>query len=478
MHISDYVTQDAVGLASLVSTGAVSPREVASAARSAAARLNAELNAFVEIWHDEPLADSGPFLGVPFAIKDIGITARGKRLEFGSRLAAGAVMEDDSDLMRRFRAAGFTTIGRTATPEFAISTTTEPDFGGPTLNPWDRTRSAGGSSGGAAVAVAAGVVPVAHATDAGGSIRIPASSIGLVGLKPSRGRVCMGPALDEIWGGLATQFVLSRTVRDSAALLDLLEGPNTGEPFEIVRPAGRYADAIRRPPRSLRIGCMVHPLNGRRSAPSVVAVIDRTAKLLESLGHAVEPATLDPGVSWEAYALATGRYWITHTAFLIRQISALTGRPVDETTLEPASLAVYRQGLKTSAIDLIEAGAVRNTITRAIGSFFERYDLLLTPTMPDLPLPVGALHEGAEGLDGLGWVQRVVDHAPFSGLFNMSGTPALSLPLGHDPHSGLPVGMQFATRFGAEDVLLQLATQLESAAPWTSRRPPISAASL
>ncbi|MGV6876294.1 amidase [Pseudochelatococcus sp. B33] len=475
MDISEYVTQDSVGLAALVSTGAVSPAELADTARSAARLVNAELNAFVEIWDDEPLADNGPFKGVPFAVKEIGLTVKDRRLEFASRLAAGTVMPEDSDLMRRFRKAGFTAIGRTTMPEFAMSTTTEPVFGGPTLNPWDKTRSAGGSSGGAAVAVAAGVVPVAHATDAGGSIRIPASCTGVVGLKPSRGRVSMGPALDEVWGGLASQFVLSRSVRDSAALLDCLEGPNVGEPFELARPATPYAELIQRSPRKLRIGYMVHPLNGKRSAASIVSAAEQTARTLDTLGHEVEPVTLDPGISWEAYALATGRYWTAYNASFIQWLSGLTGRPVDESTVEPASLAVYRQGLETKAVDLIEAGSVRNMITRSIGTFFERFDILLTPTLPDLPLPIGALHDGAEHLDGVGWVRRVLDHAPFSGLFNMSGTPAISLPLNQDPHSGLPIGMQFAARFGAEDILLQLAAQLEAAAPWSGRKPPYSA---
>jgi amidase len=478
MKPSDYAAHDATGLAALVADRQVSGDELAKTARHLADKLNPTINAFVEIWHDEPVAADGPFSGVPIAIKDIGLTAAGRRTEFGSSLAAGLVMEQDSDLMKRFRAAGFTTVGRTAIPEFAMSTTTEPVFGGPTRNPWDLGRSAGGSSGGAAAAVAAGIVPVAHATDAGGSIRVPASSTGLVGLKPSRGRVSMGPHLDEIWGGLATQFVLTRSVRDSAALLDVLEGPSVGEPFEIARPSSRYDEVIHRPPRPLRIGCMVHPQNGARSAEPVVAAFDGTMRLLEDLGHHVEVVAFDTGVSWEAYALATGHYWVTYNAAFMQLLSKMTDRPVDRSTVEPASLAVYRQGLVTSAVALIDAGSVRNTITRAVGSYFCKYDLLLTPTLPDLPLPLGNLHADVDQLDGLGWVRRVLDHAPFSGVFNMSGTPAISLPLGNDTETGLPTGMQFSARFGAEDVLLQLAAQLEAAVPWRGRRPPVWAGSL
>lgn len=467
----EYVAHDAVGLAAIISSREISPAELADLARTVAERLNPSINAFVEIWNDEPVGAGGPFAGVPLAIKDIGLTVAGRRTEFGSRLAAGMKMEQDSDLMTRFRAAGFTAIGRTAIPEFAMSTTTEPSFGGPTRNPWNLERSAGGSSGGAAAAVAAGIVPIAHATDAGGSIRVPASSTGLVGLKPSRGRVSMGPGLDEIWGGLASQFVLSRSVRDSAALLDVLEGPNVGEPFEIARPLVPYAETLDRPPRPLRIGCMAHPLNGARTAKPVLAAFENTITLLAGLGHQVEEVVLDVGVSWEAYARATGCYWITYNAAFMQWLSIEHDRPVDLTTVELASLAVYQQGLVTSAVQLIDAGAVRNSVTRSIGRYFGSYDLLLTPTLPELPTPLGVLHADVDHLDGMGWVNRVLDHAAFSGLFNMSGTPAISLPLGHDTGTELPIGMQFAARFGAEDVLLQLAAQLESATPWASRKP-------
>lgn len=469
----EYAEQDAVGLAALISGGQVSTEEVAQAARHAAARLNPEINAFVEIWDDDSVGTTGPFAGVPFAVKDIGLTVAGRKIEFGSRLAEGLRMEQDSDLMTRFRSAGFTAIGRTAIPEFAMSTTTEPVFGGPTRNPWDLARSAGGSSGGAAAAVAAGIVPIAHATDAGGSIRVPAASTGLVGLKPSRGRVSFGPGLDEIWGGLATQFVLTKTVRDSAAILDVLHGPNVGEPFEISGPSQPYAELLERPGGPLRIGYMAHPLNGRRSAARIVAALDATLRTLEGMGHHVEEAVFDVGASWDAYAAATGTFWVAHNAAFMEWLSSTLDRPIDLGTVEPTTLAVYRQGAGTSAIQLIDAGGIRNAITRAVGRLFSRYDVLVTPSLPDLPIPLGRLHADVDDLDGSGWVARVLDHAAFSGIFNMSGTPAISLPLAHDEASGLPIGMQFAARFGAEDVLLQLAAQLEIAAPWASRKPAV-----
>jgi amidase len=471
MRSSEYATYDATGLSQLVQKGEVSSSEVVQASLSLAEKLNPEINALVEVWWDDPIQSGGPFAGVPFVVKDIGLTAAGRKMEFGSRLARGLRFEEDSDLMGRFRRAGLTAVGRSAIPEFAASVTTEPVLGGPVHNPWNLNRSAGGSSGGAAAAVAAGIVPLAHATDAGGSIRVPASCTGLVGLKPSRGRVAMGPAMDEVWGGLAAQFVLTRSVRDSATLLDLLEGPNVGEPFIIARPAEPYLQAIDQASKPLRIGYLEHPANGNCTAEPVARVLSDTAYLLQQLGHHVEPATFDLGVSWEAFTVAVGRYWIAHNAAFMRFLASATARSVDLTTVEPATLAMFHQGSVLKAIDLIAAAEIRNQVTRAVGRFHTGYDVLLTPTLPNLPMPLGRLHAGVDDLDGLGWVARVLDSAPFSSLANMSGTPAISLPLGQDSATGLPIGMQFGAGFGKEDVLLRLAAELERAAPWAERHP-------
>jgi amidase len=471
MNPSDYASQDATGLRELVRRKETCARELADVALRVTEALNPRINALVEIWRDEPLASAGAFAGAPFVVKDIGLTTQGRKTEFGSRLALDLRFSADSDLMGRFRRAGFTALGRSAIPEFAMSVATEPLIGGPTRNPWNLSRSAGGSSGGAAAAVAAGLVPVAHATDAGGSIRVPASCTGLVGLKPSRGRVAMGPALDEIWGGLATQFVLTRSVRDSAALLDVLAGANVGDPFEIAPPQRPYASEIGQPSRPLRIGYMEAPPNGGRTAAPVAKSLGEAARLLERLGHHVEGVEMDMGVSWEAFALAVGRYWITYNAAFMAFLAAKTGRAVDLSTVEPTSLAVYRQGMEARAVDLIAAGDVRNQVTRALGRYFINHDLLLTPTLPDLPAPLGQLHGGAEALDGLGWVSRVLDAAPFSSLANMTGSPAISLPLGFDDATCLPIGVQLAAGFGRENLLLRLAADLERAAPWVDRRP-------
>lgn len=469
----DYASYDAIGLSGLIGDKQVSKDEVVQAAIDLAEKLNPKINAFVEIWPNVPIATTGPFAGIPFTVKDIGLTVQGRKIEFGSRLAQGLRPDADSDLMKRFRRGGLTAIGRSTVPEFAMSVTTEPALGGATRNPWDLTRSAGGSSGGAAAGVAAGIVPIAHATDAGGSIRVPASATGLVGLKPSRARVAMGPALDEVWGGLASQFVLTKSVRDCAALLDLLQGPNIGEPFEIVRPTRSYLKVLSEAPTSLKIAYVEHPANGLKTAEPVLQVLQDTVQTLEALGHHVEPVAIDLGASWDAFSLAVGRFWIAYNAAFMKSLSSLTGRPVDSSTVETASLAVFRQGSALSAIELIEAAEIRNSITRAAGRYYTRFDVLLTPTLPCLPMPLGLLHSEIDALDGLGWVAKVLNSAPFSSLANMSGTPAISLPLGHDAASGLPIGMQFGAAFGREDVLLQLAAELEHAAPWHGRRPPI-----
>lgn len=475
MKVRDYANHDATALAGLISAGEISAQEVRVAALEAAEEVNPHINAMVEVWPDEALSGDGAFRGVPFVVKDIGLMVAGRKTEFGSRLAQGFRFDMDSDLMRRFRTGGLTPIGRTAIPEFATSVATEPLVGGPTCNPWNPAYSAGGSSGGAAAAVAAGIVPVAHATDGGGSIRVPASATGLVGLKPSRGRVAMGPAVDEIWGGLATQFVLTRSVSDAASVLDQLQGPNAGEPFEISAPAGPYSPP--RPPGRLRIGLCQNPLNGARTTEPVLKVLAETAACLEELGHVVEPVTLQVGVSWEAFALATSRFWAVHTASAIEWIKGETGRPVNDSTLEPVNLALHSLGRSLGALDLVAADQTRNRIARHYARHFQQHDLLLSPTLPDLTGRLGTLHADVDHLDGLAWLVRVLNEAPFSGIANMTGTPAISLPLGHDEKSGLPIGMQFAGRFGAEDVLLSLASQLEQARPWAARRPIIYAGS-
>ncbi|MBH1937589.1 amidase [Streptomyces sp. AV19] len=475
MKRSEYVSFDAVGLADLVARGEVSPPELEQAALAAADAVNPRINAVVETWpgEDVPVPGSTPLAGVPFLIKDLGVTMAGKRAELGSRLAAGVPARADSSLMRRFRRAGLVTFGRTSSPEMGFSLTTEPVLHGATLNPWDTTRSAGGSSGGAAAAVAAGIVPVAHATDAGGSIRVPAAYNGLFGLKSTRARVSPGPDVDEAYSGLAVHGSVSRTVRDSAALLDRIQGPEAGDAYVAPRPVRPYLDEVSRHPGSLRIGVLTRPWGGRATTAPVADAVARTVALLERLGHRVEEATVELGASWEEFVVGNARLWCAHLTAMANDLAAALGRTVDAGTLEPVLLACYAYGRRMTAEDLVNAFALRNKVSRSLGRHFSDYDVLLTPTLPELPLPLGSYDDGIEQLDAPGWLDRLFDRAPFAAVFNIAGTPAMSVPLESDPVTGLPVGMQFAAGYGQDDVLFRLAGQLERARPWSGRVPEV-----
>ncbi|MFE1173248.1 amidase [Streptomyces sp. NPDC058773] len=484
MKLSEYVTHDAVGLAELVARGEVTGAELETAALEAVDAVNPLINAVVETWPaergegaGETPAGSASLAGVPFLVKDLGVTVAGKRVELGSRLAEGTVAPADSHLMRRFRESGLATIGRTTTPEFAYGITTEAVLYGPTRNPWDLDRSPGGSSGGSAAAVAAGVVPIAHGTDAAGSIRIPAAGTGLFGLKPTRGRVSMGPDADEIFNGLAVQGGVSRTVRDSAALLDRIQGPESGDPYFAAPPCRPYAEEITRDPGSLRVGVIAQGGGRRHTEGPVLDALSRAAELLASLGHHVQEATLDLGVSWEQFVLANARLWTANLVPWADALAAASGRPIDPSTVQTEMLASYAWGRRVTGADFVSALGVRNTVARSIGAHFTRYDVLLTPTLPELPPRLGVYAEGVEELDGLGWVDRLFDRSPFTAGFNVAGTPAMSVPLAADPVTGLPIGMQFAAAYGREDTLFRLAAQLEQAAPWSHRTPAVWAGS-
>ncbi|GHB35935.1 amidase [Streptomyces xanthochromogenes] len=475
MKISEYVGFDAVGLAGLVAKGEVTSAELQAVARAAAGATEPRINAIVETWRpdDEPSPGSAPLAGVPFLIKDLAVAMAGRRMELGSRLAAGHVSAADSFLMSRLRRAGLVTFGRTSTPELAYNTTTEPELYGVTRNPWDPARSAGGSSGGAGAAVAAGVVPIAHATDAAGSIRIPASYNGLFGLKPTRGRVSVGPFFDEIFNGLAVHGSVSRTVRDSAVLLDQIRGPEAGDPYVAPEPPRPYAEEVALPPGTLRIGVLAQGWGGHRTAAPVRDALAHTVRLLESLGHRVEEAEVELGVAQEEFLLANARQWTANLAAQIDELAEALGRPVDSSTLEPSTLASYHYGRRVTGTELVTALALRNRVSRSMAGYFGAYDVLLTPTVPDLPVPLGTHTRGVAELDGLGWLRRLFDFAPFTAVFNVTGMPAMSVPLAADAATGLPIGMQFAAGFGLEGRLFRLAGQLEQASPWVGRIPAV-----
>ncbi|GAA3623469.1 amidase family protein [Kineosporia mesophila] len=475
MRPAEYVGSDAIGLAELVAKGEVTPAELEQTAREAAQAVNPQINAVVETWptDDKPRPGSSPLAGVPFLIKDIGVTMAGRRMELGSRLAAGLTPGADSALMQRFRRAGLVTFGRTATPEMAYSITTEPVLYGATRNPWDLERSAGGSSGGSGAAVAAGIVPIAHATDAAGSLRVPASYNGLFGMKPSRGRISAGPGFDEVFNGLGVQGSLSRTVRDSAALLDQAAGPEPGDPYIAPGPPRPYLEEVTRAPGALRIGVLAQAWGGRRTTAPVAESLSRTVRLLEGLGHQVDEVSMDLGVSWEQFVLANAHLWTANLTTSIDELAAAFGRPIDDSTLEAVTLAGYHYGRRVSGPQFVAALAMRNQVARSLGRYFTSYDVLLTPTLPEPPLPLGTYAEGAEALDGHGWINRVLERSPFTVPFNVSGTPAMSVPLMMDEATGLPVGMQFAAGYGQEGMLFRLAGQLEQASPWSDRVPPV-----
>ncbi|MBI2969973.1 MAG: amidase [Gammaproteobacteria bacterium] len=466
MKPEEYLEQDGLGLAALIRDGEVSVAEVLDCGRRVLDALNPRINAVIEAY-PEALAGSddagAPFHGVPFLIKDLVLHAAGQLVEMGSRLARGVRFNHDTDLMARFRGAGLRTLGRSASPEFGYCPTTETVVNGPTRNPWDAMRMAGGSSGGSAAAVAAGIVPVAHANDGGGSIRIPASCCGLVGLKPTRGRTPIGPDFGEGLNGLGVEFAVTRTVRDAAALLDAVQGAGLGDPYVIAPPRRSYNIEINKKPKRLRIALMTASWGGQKIDPAVVAGVKHTARQCEALGHRVTEAA--PPLDWEQFVQATLVYWTANLPVWIDHVASATGRPVNESTLEATTLACYRHGKTLKATDLLHAMDTANVISRSTAAFFQKHDVLLTPTLPVPPLPLGSLNANDPSLDAEGWTRKAFDFTPFTPLFNMTGQPAISLPLAR-MEAGLPLGMQFVARYGEEAVLLRLAAQLEEAQPW------------
>ena len=473
MNLSEYARYDAVGLADLIARKEVTAAEVQDAACRAIGEVNPRLNAVVGDLFAEPLAcdNSGRFRGVPFAIKDLVVHAAGVPTEMGSRLARGLVFPHDSHLMARYRKAGLATMCRTTTPEFGFNATTEAVvYGGPTRNPWNLERSPGGSSGGSAALVSARALPIAHANDGGGSIRIPAAACGLVGLKPTRGRTPVGPDYGDPLFGLGIEFGVARTVRDVAALLDCVEGPEPGDRFAIARPTRPYAEEVGAEPGRLRVALATAPWSGVPVDPACADATRATARLLEQLGHQVTEAR--PEINADHLDTLNLRLWCTFLAQGAYGLGAMLGREVSADTLEATVLRCAELGRSFTIFDLAEADAYANELTRACGGFFTQYDLLVTPTAAQPPLPLGWLDANDPSLDADGWLRKVFAYAAFTPLFNVSGQPAISLPLGSTP-DGLPVGVQLVARYGEEDLLLRVAAQLETAQPWISRIPPV-----
>jgi amidase len=495
---TEYGEYDATGLAGLVARGEVSPAELLEAALARAELLNPRLNAINIPMRDigrarAGAALSGPFAGVPFLIKDIGQDYAGVPSTAGSRALRDCIPQAHAEIVQRFLDAGLVIFGKTATPELALKAVTEPLLWGATRNPWDLRRTPGGSSGGAAAAVAAGIVPMAGASDGGGSIRIPASYCGLFGLRPSRGRVPPGPLHGEFWDGASSEHVLTRSVRDSARMLDVLAGADSGAPFVIAAPPRPYAEEIERPPPVLRIGFCTRSPIGTPVDPACVEAVRSAALLLQQLGHQVEEA--EPEVDGLALARCFIHMYFGQVAASVDEARRLTGAAEDEFELDTRALAMFGRAL--NAGEYVSSRKQWNEFARGLGRFHQRYDLYMVPStaMPpsrigELDMPAGQqaalrviLHLGmGRLLLGSGLVRQIVDQSlqrvPFTQLSNLTGTPSMSVPLHYAPADPggpvLPVGVQFVAPFGEEATLLRLAAQLEQARPWKDRRPQLS----
>jgi amidase len=480
MKLSEYASFDALGLAALVARREVSPQELAATAAAAVAAVNPAVNAVVELYPDrierldERTLGNGPFRGVPFLMKDVFGHEAGRKIEFGSRLCRGMVATQDSYYCELLRAAGVNVLGRSAAPEYSMAGTTEGALYGNTSTPWRQGYSAGGSTGGGMAAVVAGIVPIAHGSDIGGSIRIPASFCGGVGLKPSRGRVSFGPMLDENGWGLAQNFVQTKSVRDTAAMLDCLAVSMPGDPFVIPRPAERYAALAQQAAPRLRIGWFTDPLMGVATDAEVAAAVAATAALLADLGHEVtQEAPVFDGL---ASMRAMTDVWMFGFDLRLAGYSARSGHPISRDTLEPVTYMLYEYAQRMKPAQFLNAMLALNGARRQLGRFFAKYDVWLSPTTPRVAEPWGRYHLGRSDVTLETLAETI--HAPvcqFTLPHNLLGTPAISLPLAMHS-SGLPIGVQLAAGPANEHLLLQLAAALEQARPWAQRRPPLHAA--
>lgn len=467
---------DATAQAELVRRGEISARELVSAAIERVERSNPALNAVVRTDFERALeraarADtSAPFAGVPTLLKDIGAAEAGQSCYYGMRLLKQVDHREaeDSYFLRRLLKAGFISLGRTNMPELAILATSEPDSYGATRNPWNTQHSAGGSSGGSAAAVAAGMVPVAHASDGGGSIRGPASMCGLVGLKTTRARCSFGPQRGERWSSLSVEFMLTRSVRDCAALLDLLAGPEPGDPYFAPPPERPYVEELRAKHTPLRIGVLSHGLRGIPLAPECESTIKDMARTLESLGHHVEqayPAVLDEP--------ETPLLWVQLVcANIARGLDAFgekLGRTIEQADVEPLTFTLAQIARQLTAAQHVANVDKMHAFGRTLAAFWQGgFDLLLTPTQGAPPPRIGELTSTAE--EPLRAMLRSTPYGVFTLPFNLSGQPAISLPAAWTTE-GLPIGAQLVAAYGREDLLLRVAAQIEEVAAWNRRRP-------
>jgi Asp-tRNA(Asn)/Glu-tRNA(Gln) amidotransferase A subunit family amidase len=474
--MKEYSHHDAVSLAQLVRRREVSAAELLDAALKRVEEVNPAINAVVSQFTEQAraaLADGlpqGPLSGVPFLLKDLYALCTGMITTNGSRFLTGNVADHDTEMVARYKRAGLLIFGKTNTPEFGLTVSTEPRLFGATRNPWKLDYMAGGSSGGAAAAVAAGVIPAAHASDGGGSIRIPASCCGLFGLKPTRGRNPVGPDRGEGWAGMSCEHVITRSVRDSAAFLDVTQGPDKGAPYFATLPVRPYLDELERAPGRLRVGLATRTPAGETVHPECERAVREAAQLLNGFGHDVEEFTLS-GVGAD-FAAAFRVIIAGNIRAAVDMYAARLGLEPGPDDMENITRVSYGAGGKASAADLARAVIVHHATGRRIAAWFDRYDVVLTPTLAEPPWKLGVFDMMSTDAEAYG--RNVARFTAFTAPFNCSGNPAMTLPL-HWSVDGLPIGVQIAGRYGDEATLFRLAGQIEQARPWIDRRPALQA---
>jgi amidase/6-aminohexanoate-cyclic-dimer hydrolase len=471
---SEYDEYDALGLAELIAKKQITPAELLNAVRRRVETINPKLNAFCYLFFDKAeeqikngLGD-GPFGGVPFALKDIGQYMKGTITSAGARVWKDQVADFDSTLVTRYKQAGLVIFGKTASPEFGLTTTTESVLFGQTRNPWNLERTSGGSSGGASSAVASRILPMAHASDGGGSIRIPASCCGLFGLKPTRGRVPMGPSQFESWNGLSAHHALTVSVRDSAALLDVSSGVELGSPYYPPPQQRPFLKEAGADPGKLRIALIADSPAGTPVDPECRNATTEAAKLCESLGHKVEAAKWPIDV-----ALMRGAFLTIVNVSVAKALDdgeKPLGRAVTDKDVEPVTWAMAQQGRNVSSVAYSRAIGTLHQIGLIMAKFQQTYDAILNPTLGKPPVPLGVLSLTPKDMQT--FTKEITEFSPFTAVYNVTGQPSMSVPLHWTP-DGLPVGVMFSARFGDEATLFRLASQLEKAKPWAGRKPKI-----
>ncbi len=495
-RFTEYDSYDGLGLAELVRRGQITPLELVEEAIARIEAVNPRINAVIHKFYDDARAQAkgklpdGPFAGVPFLLKDLAAALAGKPLESGTRFYKGWKPDRNSELVNRFLASGVIVVGKSNSPEFGMLPSTEPVSYGPTRNPWNLERTAGGSSGGTGAAVAARMVPLASGGDGGGSIRIPASCNGVFGLKPTRGRTPTGPYAAEAWHGFAIEHVLSISVRDSAAMLDAVSGPNLGDFHYLPKPDRKFLDEVSKKPGKLRIAAGFDPLLPGKLDPDCRAAMEDAIRLLKELGHEVVEA--QPRIDGHAFARAFLVMVTAHIRADIHLAETRMGRTATRADFEEQTWLSHKMGAVLSAGEYVEAVGRVHEMCREVHRFTEGYDLLLNPTLALPPQPLGFLQlKGLKGmLERLAvWlpIEKLMANGPaldlaaedtfafipYTPVYNASGQPSMSLPL-YWSRENLPIGVMFTGKFGDENTLFRLAGQLEEARPWKNRKPPVS----